>query len=355
MVPHLEGPLRRHSVLLLERLHPLLAVVLVLCAQLKLAVAASEALVPLELGRPDDVSEQGHEHDVSAVQATSDLQVLDGNGAARRTLRFGRSAEVVQAGVRKDEPVLVPGAHEAFAHLAQPAGLDGSHEGSVLALEVVLLLHADLVGLDAVVAGLQKLLRQRLPIVDASVVVDELPHGHLLALREAPVVQVGVQHDDGEGQDEGCVGVGKHALRVLLVIGRRELLQNAVDLLRFAWQSEVREQDPEGLVQRLAGEVHPLEILAEHILVEGRQSAEELADAALAQPRRREHEDGHVLRIAVPQQSIPFAVAHEVRQRQLGVLVKGDGQALALLLDAPQLQLQRAVQVSVTHAQRARR
>lgn len=54
-------------------------------------------------------------------------------------------------------------------------------------------------------------------------------------------VQVGVEHDDGEGQDEGCVGVGERAGWVVPVVGHVALGERgdeAVHLLRLPRKPE---------------------------------------------------------------------------------------------------------------------
>ena len=71
-----------------------------------------------------------------------------------------------------------------------------------------------------------------------SEVFDEIGRFHLSLRLDALVVEVGVEHDDGEGEQEDAVERAelRHFRRVALAEARRERLHQPLDLLRFALQ-----------------------------------------------------------------------------------------------------------------------
>ncbi len=58
------------------------------------------------------------------------------------------------------------------------------------------------------------------------------------------MVRVRVEHHDCEGQEVRGVGRGEGA-RTVGAVARGEGLDDAVDLLRLAWEAEAREEAPE--------------------------------------------------------------------------------------------------------------
>ena len=81
----------------------------------------------------------------------------------------------------------------------------------------------------------EQLFRQVLPRVDASIIRQEFRERHLLFdLRR---VRVGVEHDDGKGEDVRGVIVGER-LGVLFAVMRAEGAHDPVNLLRLTRQAE---------------------------------------------------------------------------------------------------------------------
>mmetsp|Transcript_93464 Transcript_93464/g.234799 ORF Transcript_93464/g.234799 Transcript_93464/m.234799 type:complete len:206 (+) Transcript_93464:3049-3666(+) len=111
--------------------------------------------------------------------------------------------------------------------------LRGLRVQSILCLQV--LLQRDRVVDNAVVQALQILAGQVLVVVDAAIVRNKLSLGHFVF--DTRIVQVRLQHDQGERQDEGAISVCE-LVRVVLAVLLGKLLHHAINLLRLARKSE---------------------------------------------------------------------------------------------------------------------
>ena len=152
--------------------------------------------------------------------------------------------EVVETTVTEDEPPplpVLPGA----ALLDQPALLVGGEEGEH---EVVVGLVRDLEGLllDAGVDGEEHLPRQVLSRVDPLILGQELVLGDLHL--DVLVVEGGVEHDDGEGEDVHSVTVSEGARVLTAVVGGKHR-HDSVNLLSLSWQPKAPEKLSESLNQ----------------------------------------------------------------------------------------------------------
>ena len=125
--------------------------------------------------------------------------------------------EIIETSIIQDKPPSFP-ALPLAALLDQPALLVGGEEGKH---QVVIRLVGDLEGLflDAGVDGNQHCPRQIPARVNPLVLSEELLLRDLDL--DVVVVEGGVEHDDGEGQDVDSVAVGEGS-RILIAVVSRE-------------------------------------------------------------------------------------------------------------------------------------
>lgn len=168
-----------------------------------------------------------------SVRALPHRNILQRNNAPRLFVRC--VFEIVQAVVVQDEPAPLPTLVPA-ALLPEPALLVRIEER---VHQIVAIVFGDFerFGLDALVQTDEKLARKILPHIDASVHVDELLDCGLLF--NAGVVQAGVEHYNGEGEDVAGVRVFEDVVLALTVaVALREALHHTVDFLGFAGEAK---------------------------------------------------------------------------------------------------------------------
>ena len=173
--------------------------------------------------------------------------------------------EVVETTVTEDEPPplpVLPGA----ALLDQPALLVWREEGEH---QVVVRLVRDLerLLLDVGVDGCQHLPREVSASVHPLVLCDELLLSDPELLVDVLVVEAGVEHDHGEGENVDCVAGGESA-RIVRAIMFSEGRHYPVNLLSLTRQSEAPEKLSQGLHHQEVREVVKPHEVPEDSLVE---------------------------------------------------------------------------------------
>ena len=163
-----------------------------------------------------------------------------------------RMFEVVETAVTEDEPPplpVLPGA----ALLDQPTllvwGEEGEHQviiGLVRDLERLLL--------DVVINGRQHLPREVSASINPVVLSDELLLSDAELLVDVLVVESGVEHDHGEGEDVDGVAGGEGA-RVVGAVMLSEGRHDPVNLLGLPRESEAPEELSQGLNHQEVREV----------------------------------------------------------------------------------------------------
>mmetsp|Transcript_31276 Transcript_31276/g.52920 ORF Transcript_31276/g.52920 Transcript_31276/m.52920 type:complete len:208 (-) Transcript_31276:139-762(-) len=126
----------------------------------------------------------------------------------------------------------------------------------------------DLLLLDLVVEVRHEGRVDVVPVVDASVHVDELILGHLVL--HAGIVEVRVQHDRRVREHVGPVRRAELAASVEGVVGGvlvGELHDQAVDLLPLPRKAKVLQKVPKGFVELHPREIQVLDVLIAHFFV----------------------------------------------------------------------------------------
>mmetsp|Transcript_13554 Transcript_13554/g.50455 ORF Transcript_13554/g.50455 Transcript_13554/m.50455 type:complete len:394 (+) Transcript_13554:3533-4714(+) len=121
----------------------------------------------------------------------------------------------------------------------------------------VVLLEGDGIQLDSVVDPAQVLVGQVPPVVDAAIVPQEVLLGHLAVLSDAGIVQIGLEHDDGEGEHEGRVRTRQGTVVVLHEVLLRKLFHHPINFLRLSREAEAAEEEADRFVNGHAREVEP--------------------------------------------------------------------------------------------------
>ena len=115
------------------------------------------------------------------------------------------------------------GGHRGRGGGGEVGGLGGPALGGIL----------ELLPPDALVKILEVLAGKVLALVNLAVVPHKVLFGHLVL--DARVVEVGVEHDEREGEDIGRIRVREdRGIRLVEPLG--ELLHDPVDLLGLHWQ-----------------------------------------------------------------------------------------------------------------------
>mmetsp|Transcript_12581 Transcript_12581/g.50323 ORF Transcript_12581/g.50323 Transcript_12581/m.50323 type:complete len:581 (-) Transcript_12581:1208-2950(-) len=240
-----------------DGVHPLLHL---LCARgaekIAVVVALLQALLRCSLQRLHALSLAARVQQLKAVLSlalrVAHHQILHWHNANCLGSLLLFLLEVVEYAVAEDEPALLPGLDPA-ALLGEPAHFDGDRVAENVHVACV---HLDLVLLHPLVDCSEELLREVVTEASVAVVLDELLASHLVLDRG--VVEVGVEHDEREGQHVGHVFVLEDA-RVVLVVPPGEALHDSVDLLRLARKAELGEESTECLVKVHLREVEVLD------------------------------------------------------------------------------------------------
>ena len=152
--------------------------------------------------------------------------------------------EVIQTSIIEDKPPPLP-ALPGSSLLDEPAFLVG---GEKREHEIVVGLVRDLEWLlfDARVDGKEHIPWQILASIDTLVLSNELVLSDLHL--DVLVVERGVEHDDGEGEDVHSVTVSEGARVLTAVVGGKHR-HDSVNLLSLSWQPKAPEKLSESLNQ----------------------------------------------------------------------------------------------------------
>jgi len=216
----------------------------------------------------------------------ANLDVLEGDDSLRNVFRG--VLEVIEAAIVEDEPTSLPGL-PAPSLLQKPPFSFGRKE-SVHKIVISFIRNLERFFLDVPEDCFEHVRRQVAARVDAFILLYELLRRDL-HLR-VWIVEGGVEHDDGEGEDETGVMLLEDVW-ILTAVVAGEGIHHSVYLHRFSRKSKAPEELSQGLDQQQLRELVTVDEMGEDIFIKIEMAAEIGAYLFLGKPflakKKRSH------------------------------------------------------------------